>query len=133
MAGWCMRGRSAAAAQLASHHLEVADELFRRQCPCFGVRCAKDRRWVNGRHDDVGVLRLDRLPSILRDTERLAEQCLGRGGAEADDDFRLDEGDLELEPGVAGGDLGGGGLLVSAPRAPTGPCALDSLATRRPS
>ena len=44
----------------------------------------------------------------------LAEQSLGRGGAEADDHFRLQAGDFGLQPGAAGVDFRGGWLFVDA-------------------
>src|SRR5262249_26835998 len=46
-----------------------------------------------------------------------AQQSLGGGGAEGDDDARPDEGDLGVEPGAAGRDLRRVRLGVNAPLA----------------
>src|SRR5687767_2266407 len=82
---------------------------------------------MDRRDDDFRVWRLDRLSALLRHLELLAEQRLGCGGAEADDDARLDEGDLELEPWVAGRDLADVRLLVDTPLTALGALPLEVL------
>ena len=49
----------------------------------------------------------EQLASLLRDAEVLADESLGGGGAEADDDPRLDHLELCLQPGMAGLNLAG--------------------------
>src|SRR5688500_4498314 len=82
---------------------------------------------MHGRDDDLRTLGAYRLAAVLRHAEGLAEEGLGGRGAEADDDLRFDEGDLEIEPGVAGGDLHGVRLLVNAPLPALGTLPLEVL------
>jgi hypothetical protein len=51
---------------------------------------------------------------VFREAKGRAEEGLGRGGAEADDDAGFDDLDLGFEPGSARGDLAGGGLGMQA-------------------
>src|SRR5687767_6040154 len=120
MAGWCMPKRSAVAAKLASHHFQVANEFLHCEGAGLGIRRAEYGGGMDGRHDDLRVLRPDRLAALFRHTERLAEEGLRRGRAETDDDLRLDERDLEIEPEAASGDLHRVGLLVDAALAALG-------------
>src|SRR5688572_5971009 len=82
---------------------------------------------MHGRDDDLRVLRLHRLSALLRHLERLPEQRLRRRGAKADDDARLDQRDLELEPGVAGRDLADVRLLVNPTLTALGALPLEVL------
>src|SRR5207244_7685308 len=75
-------------------------------------------RRVHGGDDVLGEPRvLDRLPAVLGHLEAPAEQRLCRGGAEGHEDSWGDETELPVEPGPAGGDLGGVRLVVDAPLA----------------
>ena len=69
---------------------------------------------MHGGHDERRKGRRDDLSALRRDLELPAEQRLGRGRAEADDGARLDQLDLGVEPGPAGGDLARVRLLVDA-------------------
>src|SRR3954470_1158241 len=60
---------------------------------------------------------LDELAALQRHLEVLADHGFGGGGAQRDDDMRLDAGDLALEPLVAGVDLALRRGLVQAPLA----------------
>src|SRR5687768_10074853 len=77
--------------------------------------------------DDPGALGANGLATGLRHAEGLAEKGLGSGCAKADDDRGFDEGDLEIEPWMTGGDLHRVRLLVNAPLAPFGPLPLEVL------
>ena len=71
--------------------------------------------------------RLDRLAPPLRDLEGRAEQCLGRRRPEGDDQLRLEELQLGLEPEAARCDLAGVRLLVDAPLSLRGGLPLEML------
>lgn len=70
---------------------------------------------MDGREHTGCEIGSDQLAAPLRDAKCRPEKGLRRGGAEADKHLRLDEGDLRLDPGTAGTDLQGVGLLVNAP------------------
>src|SRR4029079_1536941 len=61
--------------------------------------------------------RRDERPALLRDLEALAEQRLRGGGAETDEDPRLDQRDLRFEPWPACRNLRSVRLRVDAPLA----------------
>ena len=73
-------------------------------------------RWVHGGEHRRRQFRFDRKAALLHNAECSPEQCLRRGGAEADDHTRLDDRDLVLQPWETGADLGGIGRLVNPPR-----------------
>jgi len=50
----------------------------------------------------------------LRYAEGAAEQSLGGGGAEANDDFGFEQSDFGVEPRATGGDFGGVWFFVDA-------------------
>ncbi len=75
---------------------------------------AQNRRRVDGGEDGRQAGRKEGLAAILRDAKGAAEESLGGSGAEADDHFRLDLLEFGVEPGAAGGDFAGAGLLVDA-------------------
>ena len=76
---------------------------------------------MHGGHDRSAERRGHYLSTLPRHAEVAAEQGLGSGGAQADDDVGLDSGDLGLQPGYARGYLFPVWALVNPP-----------LASRRP-
>src|SRR5438270_8272621 len=67
---------------------------------------------MHGRHHQWQPWAFDELTSLYADPEISAEERLGGGGAQADQDVRLDDGDLGIEPGPAGADFGRVRFLV---------------------
>ena len=86
------------------------------------VAGAEDGRGVNGGDDLIGVRGGEDLAVVAHEAEGAAEEALGGGGPEAQDDAGFDGVDLGLEPRAAGRDLGHAGVLVEAELA-----ALDEL------
>jgi len=70
---------------------------------------------VEGGEDVGGVRALHEFAARHGDAEVRSKERLGGGRAEADDDFRVDRGDLPLQPLVAGVDLALGRGLVQPP------------------
>ena len=85
--------------------LEVGDQPGVRRLPVVG---AQHRRRVDGHEElprtQAGVA-LDQRAAVLRDPDRRAEQCLGGGCAEADDDVGVDDPQLLDQPRAAGRDV----------------------------
>ena len=82
---------------------------------------------MHGRHHRRRPLRLHRDPALLHDAEVTPEQSLRRGGAEADDDARADEGNFLLEPRMAGANLPRVRRLVNPPLGACVPRPLEVL------
>ena len=78
------------------------------------VAGAQDGRRVDGGHDELGEVGLDRPATRLGEPEALAEQRLGRGRAEQEQRARLDDVELGPQPRQAGVDLALARLLVDA-------------------
>src|SRR5690348_14230429 len=76
---------------------------------------------MDRRHDARRPVRLDELAALLGDAERLPEERLRRGRAEADDDGGRDQLDLPLEPGMARLDLHRARFRMDAPLAARDP------------
>ena len=57
------------------------------------------------RRTPIGRVAIQHLAALLGDPEAGAEQGLGRGRAEADDQLRIDHGQLRFQPGPAGLDV----------------------------
>lgn len=72
---------------------------------------------MDGGHKERCERRFHEFAAMLRDAEVPAEERLGRGGAEANDDFRPERGDFGIEPRPARGGLGAVWLFVNAPLA----------------
>src|SRR5918999_139957 len=92
--------------------LQVADELPELG---FAVVRAQNRRRVHSRECDGGELRLEWLAALLRHTELSAEERLRGGRPKSDEQARLADAELGVEPRPAGGDLRPVRLLVNAP------------------
>lgn len=75
---------------------------------------AKDGGRVDGCGDARCELGIDKFAAMLSDAEGTAEQRLRGGGAEADDDARLQARDFRIKPGTAGGDFGCAWFLMNA-------------------
>ena len=75
-----------------------------------------------------GEVGLQELAALAADPERAAQQGLGGGRVQQDQHPGLDHPELGLEPGEAGVDLLGVGLLVDAELAP----AAGGLAWQEP-
>jgi hypothetical protein len=91
---------------------EVGHETRHLGATCSLVRRSEDRRGVDRRERAGHERRTDQLPALTGHAEGGAQQRLGRRGAEADDELRLQRDELRLEPGAAGPDLVGLWLLV---------------------
>ena len=92
-----------------AHRADVGKERL------FGGRAlvagrAQHGRRMHGREYRRRPFRFDRRAALLHHAERAAEQDLGGGGAEADDELRLDDVDFGLQPRAARGDLARGGF-----------------------
>jgi len=72
---------------------------------------------MHGRSDERREIRLDEGGPLRADAKLRSDHRLGGGRSEADDDARLDDIDLRLQPWPAGIDLRGVRLLVDAPLA----------------
>src|SRR4051794_16175046 len=94
--------------QQFANHREVGDELEPAAPAGFVVGRPQDRRRVHGGDDVLREARvLDRLAAALSHLEAPAEQRLRGRGAERHEDSWGDEAELPVQPGPAGGDLGG--------------------------
>ncbi len=69
---------------------------------------------MDGGDDFFSERRIDPLPTLAADAKIRAEEGLGGGGAETNDDFRLQNAELRVEPRAAGGDFAGAGFFVDA-------------------
>jgi hypothetical protein len=69
---------------------------------------------VHGCHDMRCQRRFETFSAALRDPESAAKQRLRGGGAEANNDFGLEQGDLGIEPWPARGDFGRVWFFVDA-------------------
>ncbi len=102
-------------------HAEIVYEPLGFRSAGFVVRAAENRSRMHGCHDARSERRVDEFAAMLGYAERLPEQRLRRGGAQADYDARLHEGKLGVEPGAAGGDLDRVGFGVDPPLPPPAP------------
>ena len=78
---------------------------------CGGL-VAEEVGGVEGGHEGDAAVGLP-VAAEAGDAVGFAEQALDGGGAEGDHDLGLDEVDLVVEPGDAGGHFGGGGFAVA--------------------
>ena len=69
---------------------------------------------MHGGHDVRRECRFEQFTAALRDAESAAEQRLRGGGAEANHDFGLKQGDFGIEPRTAGCDFGAVWFLMDA-------------------
>ena len=69
---------------------------------------------MNGGHDERGERRLHEFAAMLRHAKIPSEQRLRGGGAQANDDFRLQRSDFRVKPWPARGDFGAAGFFVNA-------------------
>src|SRR5215208_5954233 len=97
--------------------LQVARERLALQVTRLVVALAQDRRRVDRRQHDRREVGVEQAAAFLRDLELVAEQRLGGGRAEHDQRLGADLAQLRVQPGPAGADLAGVGLLVDAPLA----------------
>src|SRR5918995_3380391 len=105
-------------AKLLGDHRQVGHEALVGQGAGLLVGGAEDGGGVDGGQDPGGEVGVEELAPLAADPERAAEEGLGGGRAEQNQDAGLDHLELGLEPGEAGVDLLGVGLLVDAHLAP---------------
>jgi hypothetical protein len=91
--------------QILGRDFQVGNEAHGLEAPRLVVRGTKNGRRVYGGQRFGREWRVHQNPALLRDTERPAEQRLSGSRAEADDQLRLHEADLGLEPWQARGYL----------------------------
>src|SRR5206468_2423378 len=77
----------------------------------------QDGRWMRRGHHVGSEIGRNQFPAIPGHSEILAEQPLGRTGAEADENLRLHNFQLRIEPGTARFDFRMTRLLMNAPLA----------------
>ncbi len=75
---------------------------------------AEDGGGMEGGDDFIGEGSAVDFAAVAHESEGASEEGFGGGGSEAEDDAGLEGGDLSLEPGAAGGELGEAGVLVDA-------------------
>src|ERR671922_53641 len=92
--------------------LQVADEGRELGLAVVGP---ENRRRVHRRDDDWGQVGGNRVAAVLRDAKVAAEQRLRGGRAEGDENARLHDRELGVQPRATRGDLGPVRLLVDAP------------------
>src|SRR5688572_27977921 len=78
------------------------------------LRRAKYRRRVIGRHKPRGILRLKESAAMLGNAKLAAKHRLSGRRSQADDDLRLDNENLRMQPGLAGLNLSRGGFFVQS-------------------
>jgi len=93
---------------------QVGNKTSHLSVSCVVIWHAQDRGRVHRSHHQGRELKLQKLAAMLGDPEIAAEQRLGRSGAQADDNLRLQEGDFRIKPRAAGGNLSGIALFVDA-------------------
>src|SRR6266540_433409 len=76
---------------------------------------------MDGDKDRGAGVTVEKLPPFLRNANDSSHHRLSRGGAQADDQLRMDGLDLRLKPRLAGYDLPDQRLLVQAPLATLDP------------
>src|SRR5207237_6444526 len=91
---------------------EILDERLHLDLAALVIRRPQDRGWMDRRHHQGEAGALDKLAPLEAHAEITPEQRLGGGGTQQDEDRRLDQGDLGIQPGTAGADLGGIRLLM---------------------
>jgi len=77
-----------------------------------GGLIAEEVGWVEGGHEGYAAVGLP-VAAEAGDALGFAEESLHGGGAEGDHDLGLEEVDLLVQPGAAGGHFGGGGFAVA--------------------
>src|SRR3984893_9911578 len=100
--------------QVLHDALQILDEGAHLELAGLVVGRAQDRRGMDGRHDWGQTGSLDELAAMQAHPEVAAAERLGSSGAKQHEQVRLDGGDLGVQPGPAGVDLGSVRLLVQA-------------------
>ena len=93
---------------------QVGDKLFSHAVAVGFFGRAENCRGVIGGHQGRCPGAFEQFAAAGGDAEFWAEQRLSGGGAEADDQLRLNDGDLGFEPRPAGDDFRSGRVLVQA-------------------
>src|SRR5262249_48718637 len=96
---------------------QILDQLLIGLLALVVIDHAQQRRGMTRHDDGIVVRRPQPLPATLQHTRLRTDDGEQRGGAEADDDPRLDDLAFRVEPGMAGARLTDGRLLVNAPLA----------------
>src|SRR6267143_2738152 len=91
---------------------EILDKGAHLELAGFVIGRTKDRRGMDRRHHQRQPGSFDELPALQGNPKVAAELLLRRGGPQQYKEFRLNHGDLGVEPGPAGIDFGGVGLLM---------------------
>ena len=84
---------------------KISDETFVFALPGFFVRLSKQRRWVNRGKNSWRKLRRQHFAALASNAKRRTKDGLRGGCAETDQQLRLDQAQLRLQPRTAGCDL----------------------------
>lgn len=100
--------------QRLRNFLQVGDEVFHFCMPGLLIGSAQNGRWMGGGHHDGREWGFQELAAMLGDAKIATQQGLCRGGAEANNYFRMERGDFGVEPRPAGSNFRGIGFFVDA-------------------